>query len=87
MEKKTLSRLETFALVKAREVAAIANENFNQLIKDVVDAHDIPEADRVNWQFSMDFTRLEYHPAPAKEDPAKGKDAPPAGPLEKGAGQ
>jgi predicted DNA binding CopG/RHH family protein len=73
MEKKTLSRLETFALSRAREAVAFVNENFNQLIKDVVDAHGIPEADRASWQFSMDFTRIEHRPKAAKAKTRKEK--------------
>lgn len=69
-EKKTLSKVERFALQSAREKAIIAQNEFQVIIEEVASAHGIDvKADGQNWQFAPDFSHMIYVPAPKPEEP------------------
>lgn len=74
-EKKTLSKVERYALVAAREKVVSAQGEYNQLIEEVAEAHDISKEDGPNWRFSADFSTVTYFPP-------KPKPAPPAPPAD-----
>lgn len=64
-ETKTLSKVETFALRAARERAVLADAEFRAIIDEVAAAHGIDAKGEGNdWQFSPDFLRIVYAPAP-----------------------
>lgn len=69
-EKKTLSRVETFALRASREKLAAAEVELRGLIDEIAAAHGIDvKADGQNWQFAPDFSHMIYVPAPKPEEP------------------
>lgn len=69
-ERKTLSKVERFALQSAREKAIAAHAEFLGLIDEIAAAHGIDvKADGQNWQFAPDFSHMIYVPAPKPEEP------------------
>lgn len=70
-ETKTLSKVERFALVAARDKAQEANALFNDLIGEVAAAHGVDQADGQDWQFTRDFSAMIYAPRPKvdREEP------------------
>jgi hypothetical protein len=75
-ETKTLSKVEQFALLSAREKAQEAGALFNDLNVEVTKAHGIKEADAPDWQFTRDFSAMIYVPRPRPESTGAGLDVP-----------
>jgi hypothetical protein len=69
-EKKTLSKVERFALAAAREKVTSAQGEFNQLIEEVAEAHGISKEDGPNWRFSPDFSTVTFFPPKPPAPPA-----------------
>ena len=70
MEKKTLSRLETFALTKGREAVAAASSEIDQIIKDVADAHGKTAAQVIiRWHLQLGHMVI-----PKSETPSRIKE-------------
>ena len=72
-ETKTLSKVEQFALISARERMQESQAVFNELIGEVARAHGVNQAAGPDWQFKPDFSGMIYVPRP-KED-GEGKPA------------
>jgi hypothetical protein len=67
-ETKTLSKVEQFALVAAREKAQEAGATFNDLIQDVAAAHGVDQAAGPDWQFNRNFSAMIYVPRPKQKE-------------------
>ncbi|MCK9519472.1 MAG: hypothetical protein M0R06_22560 [Sphaerochaeta sp.] len=66
-EKKTLSKVETYALLAGREKIAIAEAEMRALIDDVAAAHGVnAKKDGDRWQFTPDFSAMVLAPPAPK---------------------
>jgi hypothetical protein len=80
-EKITLSQVERFALTSAREKAQEAQVSFNDLVSEVVNAHNIAPNNAPDWQFTRDFSSIIHVPQKKERgedvgETGKGGDAP-----------
>jgi hypothetical protein len=75
-ETKTLSKVEQFALVAARDKAQEAGTVFNDLITEVAVAHGVDQVAGPDWQFTRDFSTMIYVPRPRPESTGAGLDVP-----------
>ena len=67
MEKITLSKIEQFALGKAREQFLAADATFKTLMNEVGSAHGIAVEDGINWRYADDFSSIEHNAPNFKE--------------------
>jgi hypothetical protein len=68
-ETKTLSKVEQFALIAARDRAQEAGALFNDLNVEITKAHGIKPEDASAWQFTRDFSAMIYVPRPKEPAP------------------
>ena len=61
-EKITLSKVERYALIRAREQANLAAAEFNNLCKDVFLGHGIKETELGDWQIDSNLSELRRIP-------------------------
>jgi hypothetical protein len=58
MEKHSLSKVERYALERAREQYLIADAAFKEIMNEVGTAHGVAKGDGANWRFADDFSEL-----------------------------
>jgi hypothetical protein len=69
-EKKTLSKVETYALLAAREKLSRAEAEFGAMIESVAEAHGIdPKKNGRDWQYDQGFTTITFKPVPKEPTP------------------
>ena len=80
-ETKTLSKVERFALASARDKIFAAQNDFNEIAKEVCGGHGIPPDEMSDWSFSPDGAALIRTPKRPVDLPPL--PPPPADPPEK----
>lgn len=70
-EKQSLSKIEIFALQKAREAMSLAQSAFQEIVIEVFVAHGIEEKDSSGWNISPDLKYLVYLPKREEKKPGE----------------